>query len=41
MSSASAPPTTKKTSAAAMYMIPIRLWSVVESQPSQPFGGSR
>jgi hypothetical protein len=41
MSSASAPATAKKTSAAAMYMIPMRLWSVVDSQPSHPRGASR
>src|SRR5436309_11253726 len=32
MSSAMIPPATKKTSAVAMYMIPIRLWSTVTSQ---------
>src|SRR5690242_11146611 len=31
MSSAMAPPPAKKTSAVAMYMIPIRLWSTVTS----------
>src|SRR3954454_16279483 len=32
MRSAMIPPPTKKTSAVAMYMIPIRLWSTVTSQ---------
>src|SRR3954471_11825373 len=38
MSSAMIPPPAKKTSAVAMYMIPIRLWSTVTSQrATRPF----
>src|SRR6476659_4022448 len=36
MNSASTPPTTKKNMAAAPYMIPIFLWSTVNSQLRQP-----
>src|SRR6478609_529506 len=38
MSSASTPPSMKKTKVRTMYMIPIRLWSVVVTQDVQPVG---
>src|SRR5713226_2646328 len=36
MSSASRPPTMKKTSAVTPYRIPMRLWSTVVTQPHHP-----
>ena len=36
ISSASKPPTTKKNSAVAPYMIPIFLWSIVNTHDFQP-----
>src|SRR6478609_142702 len=38
ISSASTPPSMKKTKVRTMYMIPIRLWSVVVTQDVQPVG---